>query len=761
VNSARLPKDRPHYGRLAACFVFYVLAALVIGREVLAHVSDAIANDWGDPILTTTILHWNATHLPYTDAWYQLPIFFPTRDAMTFSEHLLGVSVVAAPIEWVTGSPIIAYNVTLVLSFALSAMAMYALAWRLTRSVAASFIAGLAYGFAPFRISQLPHIQMEIVWYAPLALLGLHAYLETAKRRWLALYGIAWMLQAAANGYLLVFLSLLIALWVLWFVVVARRWRAFVEIGATTIIAALPLAPILLRYLRAHDYYGMVRGIEEVKYFSADMAAMLCAPQALTFWGWLRIACRPEGELFPGVALFALFVAATISIFKWGPRAAPSSRSVRIITGVLLAAAAVYGSIAASVAWFGPWTLAIGPLHASSSSVAKPLLVAIVSVVLAFALPPGARLAARRTSVMSFYVLAAIVIWVFALGPRLRVMDKSIGYDGPYALLMYLPGVDGLRVPARLWILAVLCLAAVAALFVAELLKRRGRLFEIVGVPVIAALVLADGWVNQIPTQPLPPSVPNPSALVGRTVLDLPTDLYRAIFAQYRALMGGWRTVTGYSGYDPPYYRIVSDASKKPDALPGVLEAFQGLGELDVVVARDASDPQMVLRQQPGVMLTGENAEFTQFRLPAKPQPAREGGSRVPIQSLSSSCRTADLRFALDRDPLTQWMCGPGLDEQRLTIDLGRVQQAGAVRHEAGDFPRQLIVETSVDGVTWMPAWSGNALAAAITAAMRDPKAIQIWFPFEPRPARYLRLVHPGDEQSYYWSLAELEVWSR
>jgi len=69
--------------RIAACLGIYVLASVVMGREVLAHLSESIANDAGDPLLTTAILHWVATHVPYTDAWYQLPIFHPSRDTLT------------------------------------------------------------------------------------------------------------------------------------------------------------------------------------------------------------------------------------------------------------------------------------------------------------------------------------------------------------------------------------------------------------------------------------------------------------------------------------------------------------------------------------------------------------------------------------------------------------------------------------------------------------------------------------------------------
>ena len=214
------------------------------------------------------------------------------------------------------------------------------------------------------------------------------------------------MLQGAANGYALVFLSVLIGVWLLWFVVAAKRWRDLVLIGVTTIVAVLPLAPILLRYIHAHQYYGMVRGIEEIKAFSADISAVLCAPPALTFWGWIRVGCRPEGELFPGVAAFVIFAAAAISVLKWGPSSAPAARPIRVAVRILYAIALAYAAIAISVWWFGPWAYDAGPLHISASTAVKPVLVSVFSALIALALPPGARLAARRASVLSFYLFA-------------------------------------------------------------------------------------------------------------------------------------------------------------------------------------------------------------------------------------------------------------------------------------------------------------------------------------------------------------------
>ena len=290
------------------CLLVSLFITAIIGRDVLAHLGSMIANDPGDPLLTAAILKWNATHVPLTDAWYQFPIFYPTRDTLTFSEHLLGLSVIASPIYWLTGDLVVTYNLVLLLTFPLCAIAMYALVFRLTGSAAGAFIAGLAFAFAPYRISQLPHIQMLATFWAPLALLGLHTYIETGRGRWLALYGATWVLQGASNGYALVMFSILVGLWTLWFVVASRKWRALAMIAVASLAALVPLAPVLYRYTTVHSYFGFVRGYGEIRSFSADVAALLCAPEALTFWGWIRVNCRAEGELFPGVALMLLTI---------------------------------------------------------------------------------------------------------------------------------------------------------------------------------------------------------------------------------------------------------------------------------------------------------------------------------------------------------------------------------------------------------------------------------------------------------------------
>ena len=55
-------------------------------------------------------------------------------------------------------------------------------------------------------------------------------------------------------------------------------------------------------------------------------------------------------------------------------------------------------------------------------------------------------------------------MWLLSLGPAPTLMGNPFMYRGPYALLMYLPGFNSLRVPARFWMTVTLCLAVIGAM---------------------------------------------------------------------------------------------------------------------------------------------------------------------------------------------------------------------------------------------------------------------------------------------------------
>ena len=280
----------------------FAALAIVWTWPVAAHLTTRIPHDLGDPLLNTWILWWNAHALPFTGQWWNPPVLWPMPGALALSEHLLGLSVVATPLQFAGANAIAAYNVCLLLSYALSGFFAYLLATRLTGSRAAGVCAGLAFGFSPHRAGQLAHLQVLASQWMPLVLLSLHGYLETGARRWLVLFAAAWLLQALSNGYYLIIFPIVIALWLMWFVPWRTKWREGVAIVIVWIASSLPLVPILAKYRMVHTELGLGRTLSDARNFSAAASSFVQAPPLLALW---PDGSAPNSELylFPGLTI--------------------------------------------------------------------------------------------------------------------------------------------------------------------------------------------------------------------------------------------------------------------------------------------------------------------------------------------------------------------------------------------------------------------------------------------------------------------------
>jgi hypothetical protein len=145
--------------------------------------------------------------------WWNGLAFFPARHTMTLSEHRLGLWPITSPLIWLGISPIASYNVAFLSSFFLSALAAYALGLTLTGSRSAAFIAGLVFGFNPFRAGHLSHLELLASYWLPVILLALHRWLSSHRFSWLALFAIAMTMQGLTSGYYSLFFGVLVGLW--------------------------------------------------------------------------------------------------------------------------------------------------------------------------------------------------------------------------------------------------------------------------------------------------------------------------------------------------------------------------------------------------------------------------------------------------------------------------------------------------------------------------------------------------------------------
>ena len=156
-----------------------------------------------DAWLVQWILGWD-THALTTAPWrlFDANIFHPAPRTLALSEHLLGYWPLFAPVYLATANPTLAYNVTLLASFALSGAAMCILVRHWTGSIAAGGVAGVVYAFAPWRIAQLGHPQLLGLYAAPLVLVGWDRSLASGRRSDLLLLGGAFLRQCLCSYYL-------------------------------------------------------------------------------------------------------------------------------------------------------------------------------------------------------------------------------------------------------------------------------------------------------------------------------------------------------------------------------------------------------------------------------------------------------------------------------------------------------------------------------------------------------------------------------
>jgi len=289
----------------------YLAAALLWTWPLPLHLANRFTHDPGDPLLVTYLIWWNAHAIPFTQAWWNAPFFWPAPDALALTEHMAGLSPITTPIQWLGGSPLLAYNIVLMASIWWTLLATHALVRRLTGDHVAAACAAIAFTFAPYRSAQLGHLQLYACWWMPLSLLGLHAYLAEGRRRWLLVFGVSWLMQALTNGYSLFHLPLVFAGWVAWFTPWRTNARRAVAIGGAWLAASLPLVPVLLHYYEVQKRLGLTRDRGEMIFYSAGWTSFLAVAPIMRFWKRFEPSTS-EGYLFPGVTVVALIAAAIL-----------------------------------------------------------------------------------------------------------------------------------------------------------------------------------------------------------------------------------------------------------------------------------------------------------------------------------------------------------------------------------------------------------------------------------------------------------------
>ena len=743
--------------RSVAVLCLYLAFAVVYTWPLLPQSADHIASDPYDPILNTSILWWNAKTIPFSQEWWNPPYFYPADNISAFTENLQGLSPFSTPTYWVTKNPLTTYNVALFLTWPLSAFGTFLLVRFITRREDAAILAGLAFGFTPYRFAELGHIQMVSTYWIPLMLLGIHGYLERRRAAWLVLFGVAWVLQSLANGYMMLFGAVLIALWLAYFCSSRAAVRAGATIAATWALASAPLVPIFLKYRAVHDHYGLRRALDDPIGLSAPLSAWLEVSPLVSLWR--HVLPSYEDDLFPGITAALLVLCAAIVLTR--RRRAGSDRQVsRTLRAAAGNVAAATMALTLTTLLIGPWRVEVGGLVVRMSRLGRPLLVFAVSGLAWALMTDTLRGACRRRSPLLFYGIAAAVMALFACGTVLRAGEWIFVDPAPYAWLLHLPGVQSLRVPMRFWMLGVLCLAVAAGLAFARLStiwrERRAGLFALAAIGLVM-----DGWIGALPMA----TPPEPWPRVERRdqpqpILELPLGPEWDAAATFRSIWHRRRVVNGVSGYDPSFYAPLQFGLNDHD--PAMLLALASFGSYDIVVngAADRNGEwKKYAETVAGTDAIASDGVRRAFRVPAAPDPDVDVGAAVPIAIARAFLH--DGAAIIDKRLETEWGDGPQRPGQWVLVDLGTVREVGGVTHALGeyarDYPRRLAIDVSLDSRDWEQVWEGPTAALAFVAAVRRPREASMHFTFPPHQARYVRLRQLARHQNL-WRVSEVMV---
>ena len=186
---------------------------------------------------------------------------------------------------------------------------------------------------------------------------------------------------------------------------------------------------------------------------------------------------------------------------------------------------------------------------------------------------------ARRDRRFQFYAGAALIMAALSFGPAHDASGLAVLWH-PYSWLTWLPGFGGLRVPSRMYMLAILCLAVAAGIAFAHLRPRVPYPRVLFGV-VLAGLTF-DGAIAGMPLGFPPGAMALPER--NARVIVLPyEDGRQTVFAMYRSMSHRLPVINGYAGYIPSAADVIEWALRRRD--PTILTELRRGRPLYVIVA--------------------------------------------------------------------------------------------------------------------------------------------------------------------------------
>lgn len=267
----------------------------------------------------------------FQNPFYTDYIFYPQGTSLVFGSNFSNF-LLTLPVNIVAGANA-AGNMAYILSFLLSGYFAFLLAYELTGNKYASVIAGIIYGFNPFRCRGVGHLNIVTVQWLPLYLLMFKRSSERNEKRWPILAGLVFsaiVLNDQLNTILAAYITAF-ALPLLFFKYnTDNSGKIGLQVGLRPDykknVKALLIIALAAAILSGGYLYQLIHLMLEepdivkidpfehggANQFSGDIMGYLLPPPIHPLWGkFVSLSLHPENILFLGyIPVFLAFVGA-------------------------------------------------------------------------------------------------------------------------------------------------------------------------------------------------------------------------------------------------------------------------------------------------------------------------------------------------------------------------------------------------------------------------------------------------------------------
>jgi len=519
--------------------------------------------------------------------FFSANIFYPEERPLLYSELLIPQALLAWPIIKISGNPVLAHNLILLLALLTSAMGLFLLARYLSRQFWPSLLAGVIFAFSPFMLAHTFQIQVLSAGGLPLTFLFLHRYFSFGRwADWLA-FTLVFIIQSLANIYYALFLIIFSGLFILIGAYTRRTYRQkafWFHLFVFFCLFMIFLGPIFLAYARQQAKGGFERTIGA----EATITSFLVTPRTNWLYGhWSSHFRRPEQELFPGFIPLLLTLIALISA------------SVKIFVPSVLKKRTDFQPE-------GGISRMSRILKEDFSSVAIESQEEVSS---------AKKFSSSREKLVFLYFF--FLIWGVLL---------SLGSKGPfYFFHRFVPGYRAIRAVTRFHIFTMLALAILAAFGSIQLLDRiKKQNLRSLLIFSLLVLIILEYISIPLPLRPVSSRQELPAVYQElsrwpekKVILELPLPERQSGIGRveglrmYYSLFHGHRLVNGYSGFFSPVYLQIREKLNQ-QSLEENLIFWRNLG-IDLIIIHceeiDLEDcPNIIdyLRKSPDLIFRGQ-----------------------------------------------------------------------------------------------------------------------------------------------------------